>query len=282
MIWTRANGGNPVLQAASMFDETCVCEPCVLHDDRFRMWFRAGWETTRICYSESQDGITWSTPVTVLGQGASNETGNAQQPSVAKFADVYWMYYTAGTNWGYRVAVSPDGIHWTNLAGSMPLPSGKTFFGNRYVWFSGAGTWFCLQEAGPTPWEMYLYTSGDGAGWALASGPLTSLRIVPGGAVGGPWMPIPQKVNGLYRLWYHAAPVAGSLPTDIYRATSPDLINWTRTGMELQHAGNWEFDQVADPHPLEVNGQSYLFYDGDNNTTAVCSIGMATSPGPLV
>lgn len=135
-------------------------------------------------------------------------------------------------------------------------------------------------------WEIHLFKSTDGGTtWTAqnSGNPLTSLQIHAGGAYGGPGI-YPTQVGGLYQLWYHAVNASGDLPTDIYRATSPDLINWTpiTPNPVLTHLGSgFEFDQVADPCVVEVAGTSYLFYDGDNNGTSTAAIGVATIGEPV-
>ena len=113
--------------------------------------------------------------------------------------------------------------------------------------------------------------------------PLTSLQPVSGGMYGGPSItmvdgtPTPFNCDdGLYHLWYHAAETAGVLPTDVWHATSPNLLEWNITGMVLEHLGTdtWESDQTADPSPVLVGkDRAMLFYDGDNNYAPSCGIG---------
>lgn len=96
---------------------------------------------------------------------------------------------------------------------------------------------------------------------------------------GGPW--VFRALDG-YELWYHAS-TGGVLPTDIYHARSSDLMNWTvdSTGPALRRTEGWEVDQVADPSLVEAGGQTFLFYDGDDNPKASASIGAAVFDGTL-
>ena len=137
-------------------------------------------------------------------------------------------------------------------------------------------------------WATFLYTSQDGLSWALLNSgkPLQSLQVAAGGMYGGPRFAsingtlTPKfSSDGLYHLWYHAASDSGGLPTDIYHASSADLITWNVTPKTpvLTHQGpaTFEDDQVAGPVPLVVGDMAYLFYDGDNNSVGSCGIGMA-------
>jgi len=72
----------------------------------------------------------------------------------------------------------------------------------------------------------------------------------------------PKDKDGNYNIWYHAG-ANGNLPTDIYHATSSDLINWSVTPNTpvLSHRGTgagFAFDQVADPSPLTVGNLAYI------------------------
>ena len=88
--------------------------------------------------------------------------------------------------------------------------------------------------------------------------------------------------DGLYHIWYHAG-ANGNLPTDIYHATSPDLLAWNVTPatavVKHQGSGSFAYDQVADPSPLTVGSTAYLAYDGDNNGAVAMheAIGMAVA-----
>ena len=66
----------------------------------------------------------------------------------------------------------------------------------------------------------------------------------------------------------HCTNSTGGLPTDVYHATSKDLISWHVTpGPAVTHAGGsgFEHDQCAGPVPLTVGDKAFLYYDGDNN-----------------
>ena len=140
---------------------------------------------------------------------------------------------------------------------------------------------------------MYLYKGTDPLTWTLANDgkPLSQLQRHEGSMYGGIHIATVDGVfqpksakDGLYHAWYHAG-AHGNLPTDIYHATSPDLLDWTVTPATpvLSHVGkgSFSFDQVADPSPLTVGNVAYMAYDGDNNGCSHCShaaIGLATAP----
>ena len=78
-----------------------------------------------------------------------------------------------------------------------------------------------------------------------------------------------DPATGLYHAWYHAG-AHGNLSTDVYHATSSNLILWNVTPARpvLSHRGTgsgFAFDQVADPSPLTAEDTAYLAFDGDDN-----------------
>ena len=139
-------------------------------------------------------------------------------------------------------------------------------------------------------WQIHLFLSHDGLIWTLANDglPLSQLQRHPGGMYGGPSLATvngrltPKNPrDGLYHLWFHATTNhTGNLPTDIYHASSPDLIDWSVASPAtpvLEHQGRgFSFDQVADPSVVMVDGKEPLmYYDGDNNRVGGAAIGLA-------
>lgn len=296
--WVRVVG-NPILEAALSWEHNGLQEASVLYEGPgdWKMLARAAWTTTAaIEYFTSTDGITWTRPLAlaVLGHGSGGEISgvDCHYPHYMKVGSAYWCYYVSGdpATGPYHRATASDGFTFALVPGmAITLPSGYTSWGNCYVW-EEAGTFFGLFEAGSTAgsptWAIFLYTSADGITWTIGNGgaALSTLQVAAGGAYGGPWMPAGQKVRGRYQLWYHAAPGAGDLPTDLYHASSDDLITWTKVtpGPLLEHDGGaFEVTQAADPCVLEVDGESWLFYSGVDQDTENASIGLARFAGPL-
>jgi sucrose-6-phosphate hydrolase SacC (GH32 family) len=282
--WSRS-GSNPILSPSETWEETAVYEPVVLRTGAtWRMWYGGGWDHPALGYATSTDGITWTKYASnpVYGQGGSSYANTSASAEVIAIAGTLWLFTSGGSSTTdvrstFRVATSADGIAWTTQSSSISLPSGKTLWGNRTVWIEGS-TWYMLQEAGPTAWEIYLYTSSDGLTWSIANSgnPLTTLQVAGSGMYGGPNI---IRIGATYHLWYHAAPVSGNLPTNIYHATSTNRISWTQTGAVLTYTGSgFEVDQVADPSVIVVSGTAYLFYDGDDNGSEAAYILLATAP----
>ena len=204
-----------------------------------------------------------------------------------------------------HIATSKDGLSWTNCTegpfvnqSHVPSPRGGsvtgTLFGailycfsiefglildyfdagNRAVWKEAEGKWHMLQECGTSEgvWEVFLYSGTSALNWTVANGgnPLRTLQRHAKSMFGGCHIATvdgayaPTDKDGNYNIWYHAG-AKGNLPTDIYHATSSDLIDWTVTPEMpvLSHRGTgagFAFDQVADPSPLTVGNMAYIAY----------------------
>lgn len=291
-VWTRSPS-NPILTATVAWEQTAVVEAMVRHEGgtTWKMWYRGGWSNQAVGYATSTDGIAWtksgSNPV--YGQGGSSMAGNdGGQPWVMKDGSTYYLYATNNDVPRVNVATSSDGIAWTTQSSTISLPASCTLWGNRTVWKEGSA-WKMLQEAyHSSVWNIYLYTSSDGFTWSIGNSgsPLSTLQVHAGGAYGGPKFAnvsgeVQPKSGGLYQLWYHAANVSANLPTNIYHATSPDLITWTispATPVLTLLGTGFEIDQTAGPDAVMVGTQSYLFYDGDDNASATAAIGVALYP----
>lgn len=130
-VWTRANGGLPVLSPdAGAFDEFGVSGPEVIHDAMdvtapYKMWFSGQGSTFgAIGYATSVDGVNWikydgggPDPVPVLDHGAAGSADSfaAADPSVIKDGTTMKMWYTGDDSNKKRIAyaTSPDGIVWS-------------------------------------------------------------------------------------------------------------------------------------------------------------------------
>ena len=237
------------------------------------------------------------------GPGASHATEAAGQPWVYReAADKYWLYTTSnGKSPKVHIAKSSDGLHWSDVPSGplangshVPSPGGTgwaALFGNRAVWKEAEGEWYLLQECG-TPagvWEIFLYRGTSALDWTIANEgqPLSSLQRHAHSMFGGCHIATvdgkyaPKDAQGNYHIWYHAG-ADGNLPTDVYHATSRNLINWTVTPSKpvISHRGTgsgFAYDQVADPSPLTVGKTAYIAFDGDDNragATTHAAIGM--------
>jgi len=125
--WEKLNnfiiGPNPI----EGWDEHEVSNPSVLYSDskKYEMWYIAtssrwqgGYDTSRVRYATSGDGIHWTLyPKYVLigDSGAWDSGGINRGISVARINEEYKMWYTgldSANNWKIGLATSNDGINW--------------------------------------------------------------------------------------------------------------------------------------------------------------------------
>lgn len=282
--WTRVG---TVLSPGVAWEQTSIQEPDVYHNgSEFVMFAKGGWASTALGRYTSADGETW-TPYAgnpVLGGGGSGFAPELSQPTIFDDAGTLYCYFNSGGDSDPntpRYATSADGIAWT-VGGSgsfITNPGAITQWGNHYVWKEGPSTWYMLLDARSGGlWQVFLATSSDGLSWTITNGPLTSLQPDPSHIYGGLSMFRIQKLAGTYHAWFHAG--AGLL-SDIYHATSTDLINWTISPGTpiLTHTGSGdEAEQIADPSIVVVGSTAYMFYAGVDNTGETGVVRLATAP----
>jgi hypothetical protein len=280
--WARVPS-NPVLRPELPWEGACVCENVALWDAtrrEFVMFYRGGWGSQAVGRATSADGVTWAKLPQPVYAADGKDGGEPWVHRDGADLSGTLLLYTTNNNPAHTfISASTDGgLTWAPLANaSVPLPPSSSLFGNRVVWREGA-QWLMLQEVmSGGPWQIFLYNSSDGVtDWAVLNGglPLSSLQLHPGGMYGGPRFAsidgvlTPRWADGLYHLWMHCTNSSGGLPTDVYHASSKDLISWQVTpGPAVTHAGGsgFEHDQCAGPVPLTVGDKAFLYYDGDNN-----------------
>jgi len=125
---------NPVFGGvhATVFDVSILREPNAEGKEIFKMWFSWRLKQT-IGYTESEDGIHWSEPVSVFLPlpGSDWEGDEVNRPSIVKIDGKYRMWYTGqmqpGTDDGRSaigLAESEDGYHWVRREKPVLIPEG--------------------------------------------------------------------------------------------------------------------------------------------------------------
>lgn len=268
-IWDRQG---IVLDTAEAFEQGALQEPNVLYEGDaqllagtvFKLWYTTGWAARDISYAESLDGIVWT-----------KHPGNPilathLRCTVLKDGATYVMYANAGG--AFDRLTSADGITWAvSDAGVLTVGAGGEWddnnINNMHVWIEG-GTWYMLYDGGDgVIYQIGLARSTDnGVTWVKE--PANPVIPEATGGIGGPWV---TKVGQEYFTWGQFSAV-GTLPTDIARFRSTNLVDWVRdpAGLVLERVGRDEQEngaagQLADPTFCEVNGKTYMFYASTRN-----------------
>lgn len=127
------------------------------------------------------------------------------------------------------------------------------------------GKYYALVEAFDTGdyWRMYVAESASiSSGWTVTHD-LTTAQVVSGAMYGGAWA---MYINGVFHFAYHYGSQSGDLPTLIAYATSVDdlataQIREAPFAFYNPYPYGDETDQSADPWFVEIDGESYLFYE---------------------
>jgi len=253
-VWTRGNGGTPVLQGSPLsFDQDGVYGPDVVYDPAdpatpYRMWYsgRAG-VFGAIGYATSTDGISWvkypgtgQLPLAVLthGPAGSADSFSAADPSVLKDGSTWKMWYTGDDSSKKRIAyaTSTDGITWAK-GGKVIAPEDP-----------GVSANIAFGAFAPTVWKT------ENAYSMLLTG---------------------RKLVG-----------QGAFQTKIMGTTSPDGIAWAGPSPVLNPSGspqNFDYSNLNGPDVLQDPGTPApykLYYSGntiDANGNFHTRIGLATS-----
>lgn len=221
--------------------------------------------------------------------------GNGGEPSTAYHSGIYideaagflYVTYTNDTEIKLARATLADPTTFTNLGVIFNLPDGTSQFGNSMIVKDGS-TFYLFYESNPGNWQ---------SGWATADtveGPYTNVvtwmdpSIYPPGVsnLSNMWM---VKEDGRWVAYFHGGPGPGTDGhpiTDIYRATSPDLVNWTVdfNGQPLiGRLARQEVDQVADAClAVDEHGNKWIYWSAYDNSRPVAYVmGAPLLPSPV-
>ena len=259
--WTRANGGNPVLQGtAGAFDANGIYGEDVVYDPTnpvtpFRMWYsgRAG-VFGGIGYATSLDGVTWTkypssvapAPVVDHGQPGAADSFAAADPTVVQDGSVWRMWYTGDDSDKKRIAyaTSSDGVTWAKggkvISPEDPGVSANIQFGAfaPTVWKTASGfemllTGRKLVGGGVYQTKLMSSSSSDGIAWSSPSVALntagTSTKFDYSNLNSPDVLPDPGAASP-YKLYYsgNSIDANGNFHTRIGLATSNDGNAWNR------------------------------------------------------
>lgn len=248
----------------------------------------------------------WSAPVQVMGGGIGGEASGVIHPSLFVEDNKIWVYYIVttvatavkvATATMAAVAATPTtafGGQATVFQKAGGVVPGLSQFGNfaaikigstyrLYIEAQGTNTdsWQTFAAECATPNGTFVGRCGilaslDPAAtfgvsrdqpWPANSSSLQFLGYR------STWSAAPIFYEaGQYVTLYHAGPYGsndGGPQSDLYRATSPDGLNWSIDLWSYPFASRqdhrFELDQLADPYPVNIGGIWWLFYTAANN-----------------
>jgi hypothetical protein len=253
----------------------------------FKMVFSCAWLAGNICYAESYSGM----PGTWVRAASPIIAGTHARTFWFKNAGTYYLYslHINGSGGGIGIdqytasaSAGPYTLAHSNVITNTQAWETANGGANCYVWIEGS-TWYMANEWQTTdtavashPYVIGIATSTDGFTWTKYSGNPVLGDIAAYPTVGGPEV---HKVGSTYYLWAQASVPTSSplyyagfygLPNGIMRFHSTDLHTWVSDGFSLScktddEGAGINICQVADPSLLEVNGQTYMFYEGTSN-----------------
>jgi beta-xylosidase len=227
--------GNPLVGPEGGF----TFDPCVVRlDGRFRMYLSLivpGEDFTSIAFSESKDGMTeWSDITVVMKPREDKVYEDDINRAVVMIEDgLFKMWFTAQSNGGF---VAAD-------------------FADKYAHST---------VEGPCKGVICYATSKDGIDWDVMDEPIMQAdKEWEKNSVVGPCVYHDKEVNK-YRMWYSGGGWAE--PDALGYAESEDGVHWTK------HPGNpillpdpartFEARRLAGPEIVKQDGWFYMFYIG--------------------
>lgn len=260
----------PILSASQPWEQHAVFEPNVWTDAAgWHMVYTGGWNTSALGYAtaRSADG-PWVKHGPIIGLGHGGWSGSAARSSVLRDRGLLYVYFTEPEGSALHVAVGPDIAH-LRLAG--PVLTGYRVVNTSVV--RDGGRFRLLFEAnvgGFTHWLTGLADAASPLGpFTVRVFPLRSLQLSPDGTAGGPDL---HRAAGRWVLLYHAVR-HGTLPSDVYEATSTDLVHWSGRRMVVGRPHIAGVDQTADP--VRVGGR--VFFSVVDNPKALSWIAVTTT-----
>ena len=261
---------NPVIRIGrkgAWDDQTLGCFTVL--DDGDRFFFYSGGtqygQPRKIGMATSVDGIHWK-------KSDSNPLFPGSMPYAIKVGDAFRLYHPGKDEKGRHgllLRTSQDGFSWSGpklvLAGGIMDPCivrvGEDLF---HLYYCGGGR---KKKNGKLVWEFktHMATSSDGVTWKKESKP--ALPLGPEGtwdsaSHAGPCV---LKLGDAFHMWYlGSGPHHGKTAWRIGHATSPDGLNWTKSGrtpvLDTGAEGDWDGGTFMSFDIIFRGGQLLFWY----------------------
>lgn len=240
---------NPVIKVGekgAWDDQTWGCFTVLDNGDSF--YFYSGGarygQPKNIGMATSHDGIHWT-------KYEKNPLFPGSMPYAIKVGDTFRLYHPGkdgGGKHGLLMRTSADGFRWSQptrvLDGGVMDPCVLRVGGKYHLYYCGGGR---KTKDGKQVWEFkaYMATSDDGIAWRKQ--PLPALPLGPKGS----WDeqshagPCVLKLEDGFHMWYlGSGTYKDHMAWRIGHATSPDGLNWTKSGeepvLDVGKPGTWD------------------------------------------
>lgn len=287
-VMPATGSGNRItaITATASWEATAVQEASVWYfGGLYHMIYTGGTTLPRLGYASASSLLgpwTKNAGNPVIGNGAGGWAGNAYHSNVLLDGTTLYCYFSdQSTPTLLRVATASASAPtvWTMTGTTYSLQAGATQWGNTFVYKEAGGTYTMMfeQSSSTSSWQTGWSTLGSSptgtqasVTWPIASLQPSAINVTGTASTG--WL---TKDSTGYIAYYHGGPT-GSLPTQIYRATSTNGTTWVidNNGVPiLTREAPFDQDQVADPYLIQSSdGVWYLFYEGFDNTTLKSTI----------
>jgi hypothetical protein len=217
------------------------------------------------------DGKNWTKQGMVLNYGTEYDIYHASAPSVLKDGSTYKMWYQGDCATGdptrILYATSPDGIAWTKQGVAVDV--GATYdtvrawcpcvikVGGEYrMWYSGYDG---------TNMRILYANSTDGVVWVKRGLALNIGGVGESLHLSYPCVIVDQ--DGSYKMWYSGYQTV----YQIFLATSPDGLTWTKQGLVLPYNTfpAYEADNVHSCWVVKSGSKYCMWYTGKNSVTRI-------------
>ena len=206
---------------------------------------------------EENDILDTSIPILARG-----ETSDVLNPSVVRFHDLYWNFYSYfdGKAWHTSAATSPDGTAWTKLGRVISPPSGGYIAANGSALVVGDEILYWYETGYPL--RLTLERSRDGRTWTssvpvLEPGPYGSFDER---AVADPYV---IRSGDYFYLYYLGQDRAARQRLGLAR--SQDGVTWEklRSNPILEGGPPGSFDEeLGEPAVWTSGGSWWMLYTG--------------------
>ena len=241
---------NPVIKVGkkgAWDDQTLGCFTVLDGGDKF--YFYSGGtqygKPKKIGMATSKDGIHWA-------KYEKNPLFAGSMPYAIKVGDTFRLYHPGKDDTGrhgLQMRTSRDGFNWskpkTVLAGGILDPCVVRVVENEFHLYYCAGGRKMKNGKGVWEFKAHMATSEDGIRWKKE--PKPALPLGPKGS----WDsqshagPCVLKLEDAFHMWYLGSGTCkGKTAWRIGHATSPDGLNWTRSGkapvLDVGKGGDWD------------------------------------------